>query len=181
MSELTLKQKKALYYSNPTRCANCNTIMEYADRGKKYCNDICRGQDTKKYKDDMMRKQISVIEQSIREGKEIPNAVKASLIRTANVSSSNAKPAAPVPVMPEVDPAKEAPVATVEEARPEPVTAEIVTPEHQTPSSLDSSIKECIREAIREGKVIYAPIQMNVFIVNDKQQMNQLIDRIQSK
>lgn len=180
MSELTLKQKKALYYSNPTRCANCNTIMEYADRGKKYCNDICRGQDTKKYKDNMMRKQISVIEQSIREGKEIPNAVKASLIRTANVSS-NAKPAAPAHVMPDVVPAKEAPVATVEEAKPEPVTAEIVTPEHQTPSSLDSSIKECIREAIREGKVIYAPIQMNVFVVNDKQQMNHLIDRIESK
>ncbi len=180
MSELTLKQKKALYYSNPTRCANCNTIMEYADRGKKYCNDICRGQDTKKYKDDMMRKQISVIEQSIREGKEIPNAVKASLIRTANVSS-NAKPAAPVPVIPEVIPPKEAPVATVEKTKPEPVTAEIFTPEQQTSSSLDSSIKECIREAIREGKVIYAPIQMNVFIVNDKQQMNQLIDRIQSK
>lgn len=169
MSELTLKQKKALYYNNPTRCANCNAIMEYADRGKKYCNDICRGQDTKKYKDDMMRKQISVIEQSIREGKEIPNAVKASLIRTTNVSA-NAKPAA-----------KEAPVATVEETKAEPVTAEIITPEQQTSSSLDSSIKECIREAIREGKVIYAPIQMNVFIVNDKQQMNHLIDRIESK
>jgi hypothetical protein len=180
MSELTLKQKKALYYSNPTRCANCNTIMEYADRGKKYCNDICRGQDTKKYKDDMMRKQISVIEQSIREGKEIPNAVKASLIRTTN-GSANAKPAASVPALSEVVPSKEAPVATVEETKPEPVTAEIVTPEQQTSSSLDSSIKECIREAIREGKVIYAPIQMNVFIVNDKQQMNQLIDRIQSK
>lgn len=169
MSELTLKQKKALYYNNPTRCANCNAIMEYADRGKKYCNDICRGQDTKKYKDDMMRKQISVIEQSIREGKEIPNAVKASLIRTTN-GSVNAKPAA-----------KEAPVATVEETKAEPVTSEIITSEQQTSSSLDSSIKECIREAIREGKVIYAPIQMNVFIVNDKQQMNQLIDRIQSK
>lgn len=169
MSELTLKQKKALYYNNPTRCANCNAIMEYADRGKKYCNDICRGQDTKKYKDDMMRKQISVIEQSIREGKEIPNAVKASLIRTTN-GSANAKPAV-----------KEAPVATVEATKAEPVTAEIVTPEQQTSSSLDSSIKECIREAIREGKVIYAPIQMNVFIVKDKQQMNHLIDRIESK
>lgn len=176
MSELTLKQKKALYYAHPKRCATCNATFEYADRDKKYCNDICRGKDTKKYKDEMMRTQIGIIEQSIREGREIPHSVKTSLVRTAK---SVSKPTLPV-TQPATVPT---PIVTEEpkmEVKPEPIVPEIVPQPQQMPTDTNPIREMWLSEAIREGKVIYAPIQMNVFIVTNEDQLNRVIDKVKA-